>query len=43
MASIGDERTSAPEGQAFSEEEMVQEREHFKTVVNAFLYYKFVE
>ena len=29
-----------PDVQEFSEEEMKEEREHFKSVINAFLYYR---
>lgn len=32
--------SAATEDPKMSEKEIAQEREHFKTVVNAFLYYK---
>ncbi len=34
---------SPADGQEFSEEEMKEEKEHFRSVVNAFLYYRSVK
>ena len=40
LSSAEKENSSAKDDEQYSQQEIVEEREHFKAVVNAFLYYK---
>jgi len=40
LSSTETEFSSAKDDEQYSQQEIVEEREHFKAVVNAFLYYK---